>query len=334
MAQTFANITDLRAYVNLFIKQNGANQITGDEDNTAMNGMIDYIINSVVNNKFVQIISGGGAVVVSAPMSLINGSTPATISWNDTFTNEYYIVNGLGVDIPLLSGKSYIDAYGTAQTIIPARTVIHIAKATNGSWIQVNNTGNGGSSGLPPEIGHAGQFLTTNGTTANWDDPHISLTSADFEPDGVTYLNPRMNVTNKVSIFWTDIPNFIYESNGDWQYVFGGIKILLPQFNAHTNPNLKLELFFKGLTTPVIPPGSATTNSGNSVQSGDGIVSVFSIPHGLVADPSYVNVTMGSGDALASSFYLTHDATNIYINYSIAPPPGSNNLTFYWSANL
>jgi hypothetical protein len=246
---SFPNITALRTYVNTYINTNGVNAITGNEDNTALNGIIDYILNSMVNNGFVHIVSTGGIVVLPAPMTLFTSVLPTSIQWVDNFQNEYYIINGLGVNIPLANGFAYIDAFGTSQTVIPSRTAIHIAKAVNASWIQVNNVGNGGSAGLPPETGHAGQFLTNNGTTASWSDPHISLTSASFQPDGVTYLNSDIGVNYHVSVFWSDLPNFLYESNGDWQYVSGGIKILIVGFNANTNPNYHLELFFKGINT-------------------------------------------------------------------------------------
>jgi hypothetical protein len=247
---SFSNITALRNYVNTYINTNGVNSITGNEDNTALNGVIDYILNSMVNNGFVHIVSTGGVVVLPAPMTLITSVLPTSIQWNINFQNEYYIINGLGVNIPLAAGYSYTDSFGTIQNVIPARTAIHIAQAINGSWIQVNNVGNGGSAGLPPETGNNGRFLTNNGTTANWADPHITITSADFQSDGVTYLNSDIGVNYHVSIYSPDIPNFIYVSKGDWQYVSGGFKILLPWFNANTNPNLILELFFKGINTP------------------------------------------------------------------------------------
>lgn len=245
---SFPNITALRNYVNTYFNTNGVNAITGMEDNTALNGIIDYILNSMINNDFVSIISTGGVVVLPTPMNIITSVLPTSIQWTSNFQNEYYIVNGLGVNVPLAAGFTYIDAFGTVQTVIPARTAIHIAEAENGSWIQMNNVGGGSGSGLPPMTGNAGKVLTTNGTTANWFDSHISLTSSDFQGDGVTYLNPLLNATNKVSIFWSDLPNFLYESRGDWQYVAGGIEILIGGFNASTNPNYKLELFFKSIT--------------------------------------------------------------------------------------
>lgn len=251
--QTFPNITALRTFVNTYITPNGVNAITGTEDNSAMNGFIDFILKSMVNYSFVNIISSGGIVVLPAPMNIIT-VLPTSVQWNDNFQNEYYIVNALGVNIPLAATYSYVDAYGTTQIVIPARTAIHIAKATNGTWIQMNNVGGGSSGGLPPQTGHQGEFLSTDGATALWGDMQISITSADFESDGVTYIGDgRIGITNKVSIFWSDLPNYIYESNGDWQYrsfgVLPGVRILNPAFNANTNPNYHLELSLKGINS-------------------------------------------------------------------------------------
>jgi hypothetical protein len=247
----FSTIAQLLTYINQYIIPNGENEITGLEDNTAFQGVVQFIQAANLNNGFVHISSTGGVIVLPAPMTLFTTVLPTSIQWNSNFNNEYYIVNGLGVNIPLANGFSYIDPFGTSQTVIPSRTAIHIAQATNGSWIQMNNVGGGSGSGLPPMTGHAGQVLTTNGTTANWFDGHISLTAADFQADGQTYLNPILNVTNKVSVFWSDLPNFLYESKGDWSYVtspFGiGIKITAAGFSATANPNVKVELFFKGI---------------------------------------------------------------------------------------
>lgn len=74
---------------------------------------------------------------------------------------------------------------------------------------------------------------------------NISIQSANFQPDGVTYKNVLL-VPDNVSVFWNDIPRFIYQDQGEWQYVTGGIKILIPGFNANT-ANYHLELFIKQL---------------------------------------------------------------------------------------
>ena len=73
--------------------------------------------------------------------------------------------------------------------------------------------------------------------------------------------------------------------------------------------------------------------SGVSTFSGDGSTTQFTIPHGLVAEPSKVQVTPMSADA-AGDFYVTKDATNIYVNYKTAPASGSDNVVLSWYAEI
>ena len=79
--------------------------------------------------------------------------------------------------------------------------------------------------------------------------------------------------------------------------------------------------------------GYVTENFGQYVTSGDGTTTQFSIPHGLVSTPNNVVVTPCSADAMGS-MYVTVDSTNIYVNYSTAPPAGTNNVCLYWEAEI
>lgn len=77
----------------------------------------------------------------------------------------------------------------------------------------------------------------------------------------------------------------------------------------------------------------ATRNSGTATFSGDGLTTQFAIPHRLVSTPSKVLVTPMSADA-SGDFYVTVDATNIYVNYKTAPPVGTNNIVLSWYAEV
>jgi len=79
--------------------------------------------------------------------------------------------------------------------------------------------------------------------------------------------------------------------------------------------------------------GYLTENSGTATFSGDGVTTQFTIAHGLVSTPNKVIVTPGSTDA-AGDFYVTVDATNIYVNYLSAPPSGTDNVVLYWYAEV
>ena len=248
---TYSSIQDLINDINTRFIPNGMELITGDIGNSQLNGLAQFIVKYTLNSGLAGISSSTGIVPLSKPITVFT-VMPMSISWPDNLQNEYYIVNATGNNIQLTNGYSYVDVYAESQTIIPARSTIHIAKATNGSWIQVNNLGGGGGS-LPPQTNHEGEFLTTNGESASWFSPCLFITSADFEADGVTYLNPDI-VNNKYLLFWNDISRFIYNqeqnpSQVEWEYVSGGgIKIIMPGFDANTN-NYFLCLFLKGLNS-------------------------------------------------------------------------------------
>jgi hypothetical protein len=72
-------------------------------------------------------------------------------------------------------------------------------------------------------------------------------------------------------------------------------------------------------------------NSGQSVQSGDGTTTSFTISHGYSGVPVMWLVTPASTDAKGEQ-YTTADGTNITVHYTTAPASGTNNLTFNWMA--
>jgi hypothetical protein len=79
--------------------------------------------------------------------------------------------------------------------------------------------------------------------------------------------------------------------------------------------------------------GYATENSGTATFSGDVATTQFTIAHGLVSTPTNVHVTPKSADA-SGDFYVTVDATNIYVNYLTAPPSGTDNVVLDWRAEV
>jgi hypothetical protein len=64
-------------------------------------------------------------------------------------------------------------------------------------------------------------------------------------------------------------------------------------------------------------------------RSGTGYTTTFVIPHGFGSIPSTVFIEGNSQDA-EDNFTWSVDATNITIEYVIAPPAGTNNLSFYY----
>ncbi len=79
--------------------------------------------------------------------------------------------------------------------------------------------------------------------------------------------------------------------------------------------------------------GWKTENHGTFTDSGDGTKTQFTIAHGLVAEPSKVHVEPMTSDA-DGDFYITKDATNIYVNYNTAPASGTDNVVLLWEAEV
>lgn len=99
--------------------------------------------------------------------------------------------------------------------------------------------------------------------------------------------------------------------------------------------NLDKDIYTSGTNNKVKHnfPGHITENSGTATFSGDGSTTQFTIPHGLAAEPTSVNVTPLSPDA-ARSFYVTKDETNIYVNYLTPPPEGTDNVVLSWKVEV
>lgn len=248
--QTFQTIQSLLNYINTYVITNGSNAITGVELNNVVNSLASFIQSYSVNAGLATICSqsGGSAFILPTPIVIFT-QVPTSIQWPGNVQNEYYMDNCTSSPIPLTNGFTYTDQFGTGQTVIPARTAIHIAKAINGTWFQVNNlSGSGGGGSLPPVTGHAGQFLMTDGAGYLWADPVVFITNSSFSPDGVTVALPGL-VNNHFDIFFDTLAGFIYVQDGQWSYVSGGgFKLLIPGINANTQ-QLRLHLFVKGINS-------------------------------------------------------------------------------------
>src|SRR6266849_2705913 len=138
-AQTFNTIQQLINYINQFIVPNASGDITGLEHNNVENSLASFIVKYTLNSPLATIINSSGIVTLPKPITVISGPIPSSINWPDNVQNEYYMVNATGANIPFTIGSSYVDQFGVAQTALTSHTVVHIAKATNGSWILVSN---------------------------------------------------------------------------------------------------------------------------------------------------------------------------------------------------
>lgn len=145
--QTFSTIQQLLNYINTNIVTNGNEEIDAVEVNNIENALANFIVSYTINANRAGISSSSGVVSLSKPITIFT-VVPASLQWPDNIQFEYYIVNTTSSIINITSGYSYVDSSGNLQTVIPAHATVHIAKATNGSWVQVNNLSTNTSSNI------------------------------------------------------------------------------------------------------------------------------------------------------------------------------------------
>lgn len=166
--QTFTTIAQLLNYINTFVVTNGNEEISGEIENNVENALANFIVSYTLNSQKAGISSSTGVVSLSKPFTVFT-VVPTSIQWPDNVQFEYYIINATASVISLSAGYSYIDSFGNPQTSIPAHATIHIAKMTNGSWIQANNLSTNTSSNINPipiqfTIGQPGSLMNAGDT--------------------------------------------------------------------------------------------------------------------------------------------------------------------------
>ena len=248
--QSFSTIQELIAYINTTIVPNSSQEIDAIEHNNVENGLASFIVQYTLNSGLVQISTSAGVKILSSPITVFT-TVPSSVQWPDNIQNEYYVINATGFNIPIAGGFSYIDAFQTVQTVFPPRLAIHMAKATNGQWIQVNNIGSGGTGTLPPQTNHGGQVLLTNGASPFWGDNVLQIGPSDPNwVDATTWVNGH--AVNNLSfssahfvLFWNEFSRFLLQnvSPAEWQYVPNGFQVLTPGFDKSF---ANVFLFFKG----------------------------------------------------------------------------------------
>lgn len=223
-SQTFTTIQQLISYVNSLIITNGSNDITADQLNNVLNGLTTFIQSYTINNGLAGISSSTGVVPLSKPVTIFT-VTPTSFSWPDNVQKEYYIVNATGAPLPISAGQSFTDAYNTVQTSIAPRDAVHIAKATNASWVRINNVSGSASGGLPPETGNAGKGLFNDGTTAFWADNVLQIPAGD-----ANYINSNTWVngssytlilpSTRFLLFWNETNRYLLRNAAPPEYNF------------------------------------------------------------------------------------------------------------------
>lgn len=76
-----------------------------------------------------------------------------------------------------------------------------------------------------------------------------------------------------------------------------------------------------GTNNPRMTAGSATPAS-------NGVLTTFTIPHGLGVVPTSYSVTAGNVLSAANAYAVTADATNLTVTYLLAPTAGTLSLKY------
>lgn len=143
--QTFPDFASLLAYMNNEWVTNGNGDIDAVIGNNVVNGLLTFIEQSPLNYQAALVTAAGGAITASRPITVFITTTPTSLQWGNNIYNQFVFINTTNTPIPLGGGQKYYDINLTAQSSIPAKTVLSIVKATNGLWISNYNAGGNSS---------------------------------------------------------------------------------------------------------------------------------------------------------------------------------------------
>lgn len=125
----------------------------------------------------------------------------------------------------------------TANDLVDGSTMTFVSYQTNevATWendTSIFPTGGGGGDSLPDQSGHSGEFLTTNGTTARWDDVPVPTKTSDLVNDSnfvvdASYVHTDNNFTSTLKSKLDGIATGAEVNvNADWNASSGDAQIL------------------------------------------------------------------------------------------------------------
>ena len=208
-----------------------------------------------------------------------------------------------------------------------------IHRGTNYYDLEGNNNGWGGVLWVGDDQDRGGVRSTARnnfhiGGTLNYGEISVEKFGGD------SYGDLQFRLPSQANTF-----NFVYGRRGTTSS-FSKVKldgIVIPRIintNSVTNPeraqvafdSLESKLKYYTGTKWVTVDGSL---KGKNIQSSNGTALVYRISHGFNAVPEYFNVIATSAAAANISF-VTADNQFLNINYTTAPPSGTNNLSWNW----
>lgn len=173
----------------------------------------------------------------------------------------------------------------------------------SGNWI---STSGSGSQNL--------QSVTDNGNSTTNDINFVGGSYSHFDEDNGSAIQFESTVSTRST--------FLYSNSGQ---ASNNNSLLLP-----INHNGTLVLTINGLPADVNGNIQLSNTSVDSSLTGDGVQTMFMIPHGQSYTPSFIAYTFRNDVAASgTAAWLDWDATTIYINFVTPPNVGTIILNFF-----
>ena len=189
------------------------------------------------------------------------------------------------------------------------------------------------------------KYVTGNATFSFQNKSYTLADSADVAALNSTVSGHTSQIASLIADTSTLAPRFLSVNNtltahssaitalnADSLYQASQIAALNSTVSGHTSQIASLIADTSTLQTRLNNILTIIGSKGTATFSASGTTLTFSIAHGLGVTPSWINIQPGSSDAKLYD-YITADSTYIYINFSLAPGSGTNNVKFYWAAS-
>lgn len=142
------------AYILQYWIQNNNRQITGTIGQNVVWNLAQFIKQNPENYKKATVVAVNSNYTTNENQCLVifTNNASGTLNWIDNRWNKYYFVNGTDNIRNFSNGKQYYDISGAAQTTLPARTTLYIAKGDDDNWYEIGSTSGGSTSGIPESL--------------------------------------------------------------------------------------------------------------------------------------------------------------------------------------
>ena len=302
-------------------------------------------------------ISSSQPVIITDPYVIFYNLIPATLSWDATKQNEFFIVNSTNGIIPLAEGTFYFDTQAEKQTSIAPGLAIDIVKNALGEWhVSTSPNSNGGDTTLVPiatysslgvvKIG-AGLTILADGTlsagtsttTVSWNDitnkpnfavvafsgSYIDLANKPAIPTQVSQLINDVGFITSSALTWNNItgkPFFAPVATSGAYADLTGKPTIPAQLNAQATPGITITGTYPNLTWN-LTGGSSFINSLTTL----GTSGPATVVSGVLNIPQY----SGGGGSITSVFGRTGVVSAQAGDYTASQVTGalvsSNNLS-------